>query len=75
MKSYKLTAIIEGEYKNIHHTFHSRNEALNYIFNYYKKHGLEDLQISDEYSLECDKHNIEYVSDYDNRFRIARVIA
>ena len=73
MKTYKLTAVIEGETKPISHKFHSREEALNYIFNYYKFNGLEDLQISDEYFVNSDKHNIEYVFDYNNRFRIARV--
>lgn len=74
MKTYKLTAVIEGETKIIGHEFHSRSEALDYIFNYYQIHSLEDLKINDEYIVNSDKHNIEYVADYNNRFRIARVI-
>ena len=70
-----LTAIIEGRTKIYNKEFSSRDAAIDYIFNYYNKHSLKDLYVEDEYIVDNDKHNIEYVCDYENRFKIARQIA
>ena len=72
MNKYTLEAIVEGELIKFNHTFESRNAAMDFIFNYYQKHHLVDLKINDEYFIDNNKHDIAYVYDYDNRFRIAR---
>ena len=71
-KKYLLEAVVEGELIRFHRLFKTRNDALNYIFNYYDKHHLVDLKINDEYFIGGNKHDIAYVYDYENRFRIAR---
>ena len=73
MRKYILEAVIDGEIKTFNKEFNSRNQAVRYIFNYYNQHGLSELQINDEYSLNNNEHDREYVSDYDNRFRITRM--
>ena len=73
MKQYVLEAVIEGEAKRINKVFSSRREALNYFFDYYYRFDAEDFRINEEYYINENKHNIEYVYDYNNRFRICRV--
>lgn len=75
MKNYILTAIIDGKTVRFNHMFKSRDAALDYIFAYYNRHELKNIQVEDEFCINNDKHNIEYVCDYNNRFRIDRVIA
>ena len=72
MKQYVLEAVIEGEAKRINKVFSSRREALNYFFDYFMNYGAYTFVINEEYCIGNDKHNIEYVYDYSNRFRIAR---
>lgn len=72
MKKYMLTAIINGKVKIYNQAFSSRSEAIDYIFSYYQKHN-DNLRVEEEYYVNNDIHNIEYVSDYDNRFRIQRI--
>ena len=72
MNKYTLEAVVEGRFIQFHHKFKSRTDAVNYIFNYYTRHGLVDLRINDEYFIDNNKHDIAYVYDYENRFRIAR---
>ncbi len=74
MKKYMLTAIIDGN-TTLTREFKSRSQAIDYIFNYYTRHNYISLYVEDEYYVNGDKHNIEYVCDYNNRFRIAREIA
>ena len=75
MKYYTLTAIVNGKTEHLRRSiFSSRDEAINYMFDYYEKHYLFDKQVNDEYSVDGDKHNIEYVCDHFNRFRIARKV-
>ena len=75
MKKYMLTAIIDGRTTISNREFNSRSQAIDYIFNYYTRHNYASLYVEDEYYINGDKHNIEYVCDYDNRFRIQREIA
>ena len=75
MKKYALTAIVDGDIIINNKVFSSRDRAIEYIFNYYSNHYNKDLSVEDEYYVGDDKHNIEYVCDYYNRFRVARVIA
>jgi len=72
MNKYTLEAVVEGRLIQFRQKFNSRNAAVNYIFNYYNRHNLIDLRINDEYFINNNKHDIAYVYDYDNRFRIAR---
>ena len=72
MNKYRLEAVVDGESVNFNHTFKSREEAINYMFHYYDKHYLVNLEVNEEYFIDGNKHNIEYVCDYYNRFRIAR---
>lgn len=72
MKKYSLEAVVEGRYIRFGRVFHSRNSAINYIFNYYSRHQLLDLKVNEEYFVNDNKHDIAYIYDYDNRFRISR---
>ena len=72
MNKYRLEAVVDGESVNFNHIFKSREEAINYMFRYYDKHYLVNLEVNEEYFIDGNKHNIEYVCDYYNRFRIAR---
>ena len=74
MKKYILHAVVDGKNVNINREFNSRNSALNYMYQYYGNHYLPEPVINDEYEVDGDKHDIEYVSDYENRFRITREI-
>ncbi len=75
MKKYLLTAIVDGRTVISNREFQSRAKAIDYIFNYYSRNNNENLRVEDEYSFDGNKHNIEYVCDYDNRFKIVRTIA
>ena len=75
MRQYKLTAVVEGENITFNKTFASRTQALDYIFAYYDKHFLKSLYVDEEYYVNENKHDIEYVCDYNNRFRVTRVNA
>ena len=72
MNKYTLEAIVDGQYIKFNRTFKSRDEAIDYIFRYYDNHFLVNLEVNDEYFIDGNKHNVEYVCDYYNRFRIAR---
>ena len=72
MNKYTLEAIVDGKLIKFNQTFSSRTEALDYIFDYYYRHHLVDLKINEEYFVNENKHDIAYVYDYENRFRIAR---
>ena len=72
MKKYILEAIVNGEYVRIKKVFSSRTEAINYVFRYYENHYVVNVRVNDEYCINGNKHDIAYVYDYYNRFRIAR---
>ena len=73
MKKYILEAVVEGKYIKFHRSFKTRNSAIDYIFKYYNRHSLINLRVNEEYYIdEANKHDIAYVYDYYNRFRIAR---
>ncbi len=74
MKYYTLETINNGDTVIINKKFNTRNQAINYAFAYFEKHLYNaELQIEDEYEINNDKHNVEYVLNYNNRFRINRV--
>ena len=72
MNKYTLEAIVDGQLIKFNRVFKSRNDAINYIFRYYDDHYLVNLRVNEEYSIAGNKHDIAYVYDYYNRFRIAR---
>ena len=73
MNKYRLEAIVNGEYVKIKKIFSSREDAINYVFRYYDNKLLVNLKVNEEYSINGNKHDVAYVYDYYNRFRIARV--
>lgn len=74
MKFYALEAVVKGKNVNFTKTFDSRNDAINYMFKYYNKHYMYNLEVNEEVSIDGDKHNVEYICDHNDRFRINRVV-
>lgn len=72
MNGYTLEAVVEGEFIKFDRVFKTRDEAIDYIFRYYDNHLLVNLEVNEEYFVDGNKHDVEYVYDYYNRFRIAR---
>ena len=74
MKYYTLETILNGKTEKIAKLFTSRNQAINYAFDYFEKKTLNpELQVEDEFVIDNNKHNIEYVLNYYDRFRVNRV--
>lgn len=74
MKYYVLETINNGNTVKINKKFTSRSKAIDYAFAYFERHTYNDaLQVEDEYTINNDKHDVEYVLDYYTRFRINRV--
>ena len=74
MKMYTLEAIVQGRPIKLKRSlFTSRNEAIDYMFNYFEENYLFNKQVRDEYPLEDNKHKIEYYCDFSNRFIITRI--
>ena len=72
MRIYTLDAVIDHEFVDFKKQFGSRTEAINYMFQYYEDHALYSLQVRDEYPVNDNKHCIEYVCNFHNRFIVAR---
>ena len=71
---YVLETINNGATVKVNKKFKSRSKAIDYAFTYFERKTFNnDLQIEDEYEIEGNKHNIEYVLDYYTRFRVERV--
>lgn len=74
MKYYTLETIYNGNTERITKKFTSRNQAINYAFDYFEKRLYNtELQVEDEFAINNNKHNIEYVLNYYDRFRVNRV--
>ena len=75
MKYYTLETIYNGNTERISKKFTSRNQAINYAFDYFEKKLYNtELQVEDEFVIDNNKHNIEYVLNYYDRFRVNRVV-
>ena len=74
MKFYALEAVVKGKNVNFTKTFDSRNDAINYMFKYYNKHYMYNLEVNEEVSIDGNKHNVEYICNHSDRFRINRVV-
>ena len=73
MKYYNLSAVINGDPVKLKRTmFSSRDDAIEYMFDYYDKHYLYSLRVNDTHPVDDNKHKIEYVCDFYNRFVISR---
>ena len=73
MKYYVLETINNGATVKVNKKFKSRDKAIRYAFTYFERRNLTDqLQVEDEYAIDNNKHNVEYVLDYYTRFRINR---
>ena len=72
MSVYKIhDAYIRNELVDIHKVFASRSEAINYMFDYYNKHYVYNVELEEEYP-QHDKHDIHYVINQYNSFNVAR---
>lgn len=75
MKYYTLEAVVDGHTAKLkRNVFLSRGDAIDYMFKYYDDKQLYSLEVRDEYPVDGNKHNIEYVCNYHNRFTINRVV-
>ena len=73
MKYYTLTAIVNGhDVKLKRRIFATRDEAIDYMFAYYEDHYLYSLRVQDEHTVGENKHSIEYVCNFQNRFTVTR---
>ena len=73
MKFYTLEAVVKGDNVRFEKLFNTRNEAIDYMFKYYDKHYIYGLEVNEEIPIDGDKHNVEYICDHNDRFRINRV--
>ncbi len=75
MKYYVLETINNGATVKVNKKFKSRDKAIRYAFTYFERRNFNnDLQVEEEYAIDNNKHNVEYVLDYYTRFRINRVL-
>ena len=73
MKVYKINdAYIRNEHVDIKRLFASRNEAINYMFDYYNNHYVYNVELVDEYPQKNNKHDIHYVLDQYDSFNVTR---
>lgn len=73
MKKYILVAVVDGKNVSFDKKFKSRDDAIDYMFKYYTDHFMYNIQVEEEFAKGDDQHNVEYVCNNYNRFRIARV--
>lgn len=71
-----LQAIVNGrEVKLKRSYFTSRDEAIDYMFKYYEDHYMYGLEVNDEHMIGDNKHYVEYVCNFQNRFKVKRLTA
>lgn len=74
MKYYTLETIHNGSAELINKKFTSRTQAIDYAFYLFEKAYCNDsLQLEEEFNISDNKHNVEYVLNYHNRFRVNRI--
>lgn len=72
MSVYKIKdAYIRNQHVDINKVFHSRDEAINYMFDYYNNHYIYNVELLEEYS-QANKHDIHYVINQYNAFNVTR---
>ena len=73
---YTLKAIVNGDSVKLKRsTFSSRDAAISYMFKYFNDMYLYDLEVEEEHVVNNNKHSIEYVCNFYNRFTVTRVQA
>ena len=73
MNYYTLRAVVNGEPIDFSKKkFSSRQGAIDYMFDYLDRACIFNKEVSEEYAIGNDKHRIEYVCDYFNRFIVSR---
>ena len=73
MKYYTLDAVVNGSNVRLKRSaFTSRSEAIDYMFKYYNDHFIYNLEVNEEHIVGDNKHSIEYVCNYYNRFTVTR---
>ena len=73
MRYYTLEAVVHGNNAKLdRQVFASRKEAIDYMFSYFEKHYIYGLEVETEHTVDNNKHSIEYVCNYYNRFTITR---
>ena len=72
MNVYKIKdAYIRNEHVDIKKVFASRDEAINYMFDYYNNHYIYNVELEEEYP-QLNKHDIHYVIDQYDSFNVTR---
>ena len=72
MSVYKIKdAYIRNEHVDIKKVFASRDEAINYMFDYYNNHYIYNVELEEEYP-QLSKHDIHYVIDQYDSFNVTR---
>ena len=71
MKYYTLQAIINGENKFFSRQFATRQNAIDFMFDYLERAYIFDKQIEEEYAI-GNPHRVAYVCDNGTRFIISR---
>ena len=75
MNYYTLEAVVKGKDVKFNKAFTSRKSAMDYMFAYCEKQFVYDVDVNDEFAVNGNKHNIEYVCvDDRTRFRINRIV-
>ena len=73
MKYYTLDAVVNGSNVRLKRSaFTTRDEAIDYMFDYYQDHYLYGLEVVDEHVVGDNKNSIEYVCNFHNRFTVTR---
>ena len=72
MNVYKIKdAYIRNEHVDIKKVFASRDEAINYMFDYYNNHYVFNVELMEEYP-QSNKHDIHYVINQYSSFNVTR---
>lgn len=73
MRYYTLQAVVHGNDAKLNkRVFSTRDEAINYMFDYFEKHYMYGLEVRDEHIVNNNKHSVEYVCNFHNRFTVTR---
>jgi hypothetical protein len=72
MNYYKLNAVINDENIRVNKMFRTRDDAINYMFYLLKKEYIYNVSVEDEFELNGNKHNIQYVLRDNVRFNVSR---
>ena len=64
-------AYIRNEHVDIKKVFASRDEAINYMFDYYNNHYIYNVELLEEYP-QTNKHDIHYVINQYSSFNVTR---